>query len=38
MKLSDKLKKIRLENNLTLEELALRLNKHDGINVSKGTR
>ena len=37
MKLSDKLKNIRLENNLTLEELANLLNKYDGIDVSKGT-
>lgn len=37
MKLSDKLKNIRLENNLTLEELANLLNKYDGIDISKGT-
>lgn len=37
MKLSDKLKNIRLENNLTLEELANLLNKYDEIDISKGT-
>jgi len=37
MQLKDILKEIRLKNNLTLEELADRLNKYDGVDVSKGT-
>lgn len=37
MELKDILKNLRLENNLTLDELAERLNKYDGIDISKGT-
>ncbi|MFL8887586.1 helix-turn-helix domain-containing protein [Helcococcus kunzii] len=37
MKLKDILKDLRIKNNLTLDELAERLNKYDGVDISKGT-
>lgn len=37
MELKDKLIKIRTDNNLTLEELVQRLNRYEGVNISKGT-
>ena len=37
MLLGDKLKQIRLDNKLTIDEVANKLNQYEDINVNKGT-